>query len=169
MYLNERLQDKITENWDGDYNSSIGRFISEDPLGLEGEDFNLYRYADNRVLGFSDPFGLNSLVGGYPRFQRGRFGGGGIVVGLPFVFTPPQAPISDPNVFSKGDERKMGDKELKDLGIDAEELKESLGAKPSGKFDLFLDKKTGEILVKPKRGNGPGEPTGLNIKDLRQI
>ncbi len=25
----------------------------------------------------------------------------------------------------------------------------------------------GEIFVKPKAGNGPGEPTGLNIKDYK--
>ena len=36
-----------------------------------------------------------------------------------------------------------------------------------GKKDLWYDPKTGEIYEKPKNGTGPGEPTGWNIKDVR--
>jgi uncharacterized protein RhaS with RHS repeats len=32
--------------------------------------------------------------------------------------------------------------------------------------DIFVDKKTGELYAKPKNGRGPGEPLGVNIKNL---
>lgn len=39
------------------YNASIGRFLSEDPIGFEGGDYNLYRYVQNNPANFTDPFG----------------------------------------------------------------------------------------------------------------
>jgi hypothetical protein len=58
---------------------------------------------------------------------------------------------------------KKGDiKKLQDNGIDPEELK---GDVHTGQWDLFKDKK-GNIYIKPKDGSGPGDPTGINIKDL---
>jgi len=51
---------------------------------------------------------------------------------------------------------------LKGAGIDPEELK---GGKATGKLDLFKDRK-GNIIIKPKDGSGPGEPTGININKL---
>jgi RHS repeat-associated protein len=57
--------------WDNDvglyYNRArwldprIGRFISEDPLGFEGGDTNLYRYAANNPFLFTDSTGLSWL------------------------------------------------------------------------------------------------------------
>jgi RHS repeat-associated protein len=41
--------------------STIGRFMSEDPLEFEG-GFNFYTYVQNNPLLFSDPFGLSSEV-----------------------------------------------------------------------------------------------------------
>jgi RHS repeat-associated protein len=43
------------------YDSSIGRFISADPLGLDGGDPNYYRYAFNAPQQFTDSFGLSAL------------------------------------------------------------------------------------------------------------
>lgn len=63
MYLNERLQDKFTENWAGDYNSSIGRFISEDRVGFESGDSNLSRYVKNNPIFFVDPSGEALVTG----------------------------------------------------------------------------------------------------------
>ncbi len=40
------------------YDPSAGRFISEDPLSLGGEDTNFYRYVDNDPANWFDPFGL---------------------------------------------------------------------------------------------------------------
>lgn len=53
-------------------------------------------------------------------------------------------------------------KALKDAGINPEKLK---GGKSTGKTDLYK-KPNGDIVIKPKGGNGPGEPTGYNIKNF---
>lgn len=39
------------------YNAGMGRFLSEDPLGIVG-DVNIYRYVRNRPIVLRDPFGL---------------------------------------------------------------------------------------------------------------
>ncbi len=40
------------------YDSKIGRFISEDPIGFQGGDINLYGYVSNSPLLSRDPLGL---------------------------------------------------------------------------------------------------------------
>ena len=40
------------------YNSSTGRFISEDPIGFAGQDSNFFRYVKNNPHSFVDPLGL---------------------------------------------------------------------------------------------------------------
>lgn len=40
------------------YDSTVGRFISEDPIGVEAEDTNLYRYVGNSPTNATDPEGL---------------------------------------------------------------------------------------------------------------
>jgi RHS repeat-associated protein len=40
------------------YDPALGKFISEDPLGLDGGDANLYRYVGNDPVNSVDPFGL---------------------------------------------------------------------------------------------------------------
>jgi RHS repeat-associated protein len=42
------------------YDPEMGRFISEDPLGFDGGDVNLYAYALNNPVMFIDPLGLCS-------------------------------------------------------------------------------------------------------------
>ncbi|EPZ51488.1 RHS repeat-associated core domain protein [Bacteriovorax sp. BAL6_X] len=39
------------------YNPGLGRFMSEDPIGLSSLDTNLYRYTKNRPIDFNDPDG----------------------------------------------------------------------------------------------------------------
>jgi RHS repeat-associated protein len=56
--------------------------------------------------------------------------------------------------LSPGEIRK-----LKDAGYDPHDLK------PNSDYDLFKDA-SGNIVVKPKSGRGPGDPTGLNENDL---
>jgi len=41
-----------------DYIPSIGRFVSEDPIGFAGRDLNIYRYVENNPSNFTDPSGL---------------------------------------------------------------------------------------------------------------
>jgi RHS repeat-associated protein len=43
------------------YDPNLGRFISQDPLGLQGGDTNFYRYVENQPLVGSDPFGLEGV------------------------------------------------------------------------------------------------------------
>lgn len=51
---------------------------------------------------------------------------------------------------------------LKQDGLTLHELK---GNKSTGKWDLYR-KPNGDIVMKPKGGAGPGEPTGYNLRDL---
>jgi RHS repeat-associated protein len=41
------------------YNATLQRFISEDPLGFSGGDWNLYAYVGNDPNDFFDPFGMD--------------------------------------------------------------------------------------------------------------
>jgi hypothetical protein len=50
---------------------------------------------------------------------------------------------------------------LKRGGENIEKLKDE-----RSDLDLFKDPKTGEIRIKPKAGDGPGEKSGLNINDF---
>jgi len=43
------------------FDPSVGRFISEDPIGFGGGD-NFYRYVQNNVTLLIDPFGLSSMI-----------------------------------------------------------------------------------------------------------
>ena len=51
----------------------VGRFISEDPIGLKSGDRNLYGYVTNSPLNKNDPYGLWGFFGG----SGGTFGAGG--------------------------------------------------------------------------------------------
>ena len=44
------------------YDPALGRFISEDPVGYDGGDSNLYRYALNRPLHLKDPTGTVTAI-----------------------------------------------------------------------------------------------------------
>ncbi len=51
------------ERW---YDPSIGRWMSEDPIGFSGGDANLYRYVGNQPTTFVDASGLQMGEGGMP-------------------------------------------------------------------------------------------------------
>ena len=60
------------------YDPLNGRFISEDPLGFDGGDVNLYVYSGNNPVLLVDPWGLSgqnwmfhSQDHGGPHFQKG--------------------------------------------------------------------------------------------------
>jgi RHS repeat-associated protein len=44
------------------YDPDLGRFLSEDPIGFNGGDQNLYRYVRNRPLNAVDPLGLSEAT-----------------------------------------------------------------------------------------------------------
>ncbi len=52
------------------YDPMEGRFVSEDPIGFDGGDWNLYRYVGNNSINYVDPHGL----------ERGWGYGGHIVI-----------------------------------------------------------------------------------------
>jgi RHS repeat-associated protein len=43
------------------YDATVGRFLQEDPIGLQGGDINLMRYATNNPINRIDPAGLRVL------------------------------------------------------------------------------------------------------------
>ncbi|MFT6630090.1 MAG: hypothetical protein ACJAS4_000024 [Bacteriovoracaceae bacterium] len=47
------------------YNPKSGRFISEDPIGFQGGDGNLYRYVNNNSINYTDPTGLLVVYAGF--------------------------------------------------------------------------------------------------------
>lgn len=67
MYDNDRLF--TGREYDGEtelyylraryYDASTGRFVSRDPIG-QVDNINLYTYAQNNPLRFTDPMGLGS-------------------------------------------------------------------------------------------------------------
>lgn len=70
------------------YDPEVGRFLSEDPIGFEGGDVNLYNYTSGNPVNWVDPYGLvevspghydspfGSGPGGYLGGGGGGFGGG---------------------------------------------------------------------------------------------
>jgi RHS repeat-associated protein len=46
------------------YHPELQRFISEDPIGFAGSDWNLYGYVSNNPLLFTDPFGFDKCKAG---------------------------------------------------------------------------------------------------------
>jgi RHS repeat-associated protein len=72
--------------WDGEtgqyynraryYDPTVGRFISEDPLGFGAGDTNIYRYVGNSFVNETDPSGLESCSPGEePSLLTRLFGG----------------------------------------------------------------------------------------------
>ena len=53
------------------YDPDQGRFISEDPLGFDGNEINLYAYVGNDPVNSLDPFGLQKLHGDLDRLCNG--------------------------------------------------------------------------------------------------
>ena len=95
---------------------------------------------------------------------------------FPSLCTPPD-PVNNAEPYKKDeadgeycpegspDDKKLSNGEidkLKDAGIDPHDLKPKKGG---SKYDLFKDR-NGNIIVKPKKGNGPGDPSGFNINNF---
>jgi RHS repeat-associated protein len=60
-----KLTDKISDlQWNINrwYDSNVGKWVSEDPIGFEGGDLNLYSYVDNIPIVLIDVRGKNSSI-----------------------------------------------------------------------------------------------------------
>lgn len=57
------------------YDPQVGRFISEDPIGFDGGDVNLYAYVQNDPVNWVDPLGLFAFWGGTSVTGAGGVGG----------------------------------------------------------------------------------------------
>ncbi len=69
------------------YSPRLGRFMSEDPLGIGSGDANLSRYAFNSPQDLSDPLGLSALIGYAARV--GRLIGKHTDIDAEYEYTPP--------------------------------------------------------------------------------
>jgi RHS repeat-associated protein len=66
------------------YDPTVGRFLSEDPMGFTGLDVNLYRYVYNSPVSYSDPPGMGALgaaIGGAIGALAGGYVGAGLGAG----------------------------------------------------------------------------------------
>lgn len=52
------------------YAPELGRFVQVDPIGFGAGDHNLYRYAGNDPVNWTDPMGLTVVISGDPKFVR---------------------------------------------------------------------------------------------------
>lgn len=74
------------------YDASLGRWLSEDPIGLRGRDLNLYRYAANTPINAVDPTGELLIP---IAVAMGLFAGGIILTGIVtahIIRNPPPVP-----------------------------------------------------------------------------
>ncbi len=73
------------------YDATVGKWLSEDPIGFDAGDANLYRYVGNSPTQFTDPLGLDGL--GLDFFSDG-LGNVGEGLGLDF-FNDAPGPIGN--------------------------------------------------------------------------
>lgn len=172
----------LNYNYYRDYDPSLGRYIQSDPIGLRG-GLNTYAYVGANPVNYIDPYGesATAAVGGWIGTDTAipdptdaawpKWVGYGAALGgaalLDWLIYNNENSNDDGGQCPEGspDDKKLSNGEidkLKDAGFDPHDLKPKKGG---SKFDLFKDK-NGNIIVKPKKGNGPGDPTGLNINDF---
>ena len=61
----------LHQNWNRDYDPSIGRYLQSDPLGLKA-GLNTYAYVDNNPLIYADPAGLQGQAAGSCSYYQER-------------------------------------------------------------------------------------------------
>jgi RHS repeat-associated protein len=158
------------------YDPYSGRYITSDPIGLAG-GLNTYGYTYQNPVNYIDTDGLialNPVTGAGGGFVvagpigaviGGLAGGVALYLGIDAVINlyneevdipHPADPNPDRNPKS---DKKLSDREAKNLPEHPHDLKGGDATK-----DLFKDKK-GNVFIKPKNGNGFGEPTGINVNN----
>ncbi|MEM7414561.1 MAG: RHS repeat-associated core domain-containing protein [Gemmatimonadota bacterium] len=183
MYRRNRYYDGVT-----------GQFTQTDPIGIAG-GLNTYGYTHGDPINFSDPFGLSAcctlvartaLLGLQIGSSVGPLGsaggllvGGAIGIGLG-VAAGWALDAAGWNLFNEDAEGEAPDlrdlskgevKDLKDLikedGIPSIEHLKTGSGRGASKYQVRVDKKSGDIVVGPLRdASAEHEPTGYNIRDL---
>ncbi|HEX7048413.1 MAG TPA: RHS repeat-associated core domain-containing protein [Gammaproteobacteria bacterium] len=162
-----------------DYDPVTGRWTAKDPKGLYG-GLNVYAYAENDPINRFDIFGMEAASATaavfIPKFPApppalacaAAFGAGyaaGTYLYDNFLQDPIAELVDDlflPAHMNESQDKKLTKGEIDKLtkgGTHPHDLKDN------SRQDLFKDG-DGNIVVKPKDGSGPGDPTGLNINDF---
>jgi RHS repeat-associated protein len=129
------------------YDPATGRFISQDPIGFEAGDANLYRYVGNGVMTKTDPSGLTPPSPKTPD---------------PTPAVPAPEKIPEPTPLSKNEVRDLGG----EAGI--AKLKKEIRNLDNG--DVFRDA-DGNLWYHPRNGSNPvplHENLDQCIKDAQQ-
>lgn len=77
-------------SWHRYYDPSTGRYLSPDPIGLEGGDTNLYSYVWQDPINWVDPSGLTGVIPFNPGILSGMGAGAAGFGGTGGVLTPGQ-------------------------------------------------------------------------------
>jgi len=157
------------------YETASGRlkWLNRDPIEEDG-GINLYGLCKNNSVNRIDPLGYQSNVIGVPGMIASGFSAEDIalIAGISIIAAQEAIdaangkgkPRCEPKKPKKDDCKWLTPGEIKKLkkaGYDPHDIKDGLGAG----YDLCKDK-DGNIFIKPKDGSGPGDPTGINIKNL---
>jgi hypothetical protein len=82
------------------YDTEVGRFISEDPIGFDGGDVNLYAYVGNNPMLLVDPWGLCSESSSFiktilPQTSLQSTAKGAWVAAVGATFVPADGPVGE--------------------------------------------------------------------------
>ena len=159
-------------NWHRTYDPSLGRYISSDPIGLDG-GMNTFGYVSQSPMVNVDPKGLNpGAVAGAS--IRGMFGGpaGALLGGFlgtaiggytAYTLFHDNASITDSSTDNSCDANdpkcsKASKWQLRKSGIkDEHEVKDEYGAKPWSRFDLYACEDV-SIVIKQEGTCGISSP-----------
>jgi RHS repeat-associated protein len=155
------------------YSTQIGRFLQTDPIRFAAGDVNIYRYVGNNPVNLWDPWGLceedsyswNDLLLdlaslGLTAADLALGGPTGEGIGPALAIQAAKQAAKE----AKNQVKKLTKQEIKNLQKKGHDIHDLKGDKNASRRDLFKDGK-GNVEVRPKNGQGPGEPTGINVND----